>query len=230
MSRGLAVTIVLCGALPAVGCGHPARDMPDDAAIDAAPDAIDAPRGTPDLQFVAGAMVDTVQVTFENYLADNCAVVEHCVEGTGLRRLLRFTTVIANLGTGDLAVGEPPLPGESNGWFVWSECHQHHHFLDFASYELVDRAGHEVTARKQAFCLEDDQPVPPFIASSRYSCLNQGISRGWADVYSNGLPCQYIDTTGLPSGEYTLRVIVNPTGGLTETSYDNNVFTKIVRL
>jgi len=222
--RGL-VALVLVVAVSA-GCGDNARLV--DAAIDAEPDAPDRPRGVPDLQFMAGRMVDTVQTSFESFLADNCAVVEHCVNAEGPRRLLRFATVIANLGTGDLAVGEPPLPGENNQWFVWSQCHMHHHFVNFASYELYDRAGHMVTGRKQAFCLEDDEAVPPIIAPTRYSCLNQGISRRWADVYGAGLPCQFIDTTGLPSGQYTLRVVVNPNSDLTETDYTNNVFTKIV--
>jgi hypothetical protein len=105
----------------------------------------------------------------------------------------------------------------------------HHHVKDYASYELLDSTGVVLTARKQSFCLEDTQPIQPGVASSNYSCLRQGITRGWADVYSRYLPCQWIDVTGLPSGAYTLRVVVNPKQKLPESNYDNNVFSVGVR-
>ena len=60
----------------------------------------------------------------------------------------------------------------------------HHHVTNYASYELVDGDGVVVTARKQAFCLEDDEQVQLGAQPTGYSCANQGISRGWADVYS----------------------------------------------
>ena len=35
------------------------------------------------------------------------------------------------------------------------------------------------------------------------------VSSGWADIYANGIPCQWIDVTDLPDGDYQLRVTVN---------------------
>lgn len=238
---------VLAGALFGVlaGCGNPAatRDAdplgdvtaePRDAPAPDVPDApdaspFDAPPGMPDLQFAAGEMANTVVVTADNFFADDCAVLEGCVGAAGRRILLRFDTVTANRGSGNLAVGVPPPPGESDEVFQWSECHKHHHVANYASYELVDTAGTVITARKQSFCLEDAEQVQPGAPATGYSCKNQGISRGWADVYSRYLPCQWIDVTGLPSGSYTLRIIVNPLKTIPESNYDNNVFTANVQ-
>jgi hypothetical protein len=57
----------------------------------------------------------------------------------------------------------------------------------------------------------------------RILSLRTGISVGWADVYTSGLPDQYIDVTGLPHGSYTLEVVANPDGILQEKSRTNNI-------
>jgi hypothetical protein len=51
----------------------------------------------------------------------------------------------------------------------------------------------------------------------------QGISRGWADVYSWPLPGQYIEVSGVPDGDYDVVVTVNPFKLIEETDYDDNV-------
>lgn len=192
--------------------------------------AADAPAGVPDLQFVPEAMAGTVAIDVAELAADNCAVVEHCVGGPGRRKLLRFATVTANLGSGDLIVGVPPPVGESNDVFQWSPCHMHHHFLNYASFELVDGAGNVVTARKQSFCLEDDRPVVLGAQKHGYTCKNQGITRGYADVYGSDLDCQWIDITGMAPGAYTLRMVVNPLHTIVESDTTNNVFSVPVSL
>jgi hypothetical protein len=35
-----------------------------------------------------------------------------------------------------------------------------------------------------------------------YVCGNQGITSGWADLYSKNLSGQWIDITGVPDGDY----------------------------
>jgi hypothetical protein len=195
-----------------------------------APGPLDAPAGVPDLQFVAEAITGTVAIDVAEFAADDCAVVEGCVGASGRRNLLRFATVTANLGCGDLIAGMPPPPGESNDVFQWSPCHKHHHFLNYASFELIDGAGHVVTARKQSFCLEDSQPVLLGAQSHGYSCKDQGISRGYADVYGSDLACQWIDITGMAPGAYTLRMVVNPLHTIVESDITNDVFTVGVSL
>jgi lysyl oxidase len=49
-------------------------------------------------------------------------------------------------------------------------------------------------------------------------------------VYGNSLDCQWIDVTGLPSGNYQLSVSVNPSRTFEEVSFDNNVTTVPVTL
>ena len=48
----------------------------------------------------------------------------------------------------------------------------------------------------------DRNPMYPLQspANARYNCGRQGIQRGWADSYYNGLECQYIDVTDVPPG------------------------------
>jgi hypothetical protein len=213
-----AVLALLAGAL--AGCGD--NSAPPDAPPDAVPDE---PQGVPDLQFVAEAMTGTVALDFVDFATDNCAVVEHCVGAAGRRRLLKFATVTANLGSGDLIVGVPPPPGVSNDVFVWSPCHQHHHVVNYALYELIDSAGNVTAGRKQAFCLEDDERVLLGAQTHHYSCKDQGISRGFADVYANSLACQWMDITGMASGDYTLRITVNPLHTIVESDTSNDVFT-----
>jgi hypothetical protein len=233
----------------AIGCGHPggaasldAAAVPLDVAAartDAAPigapaaDAspFDAPPGIPDLQFISAEMTQTVIVTQDPFRATDCEVIEGCVGAAGARTLLRFDTVSANRGTADLALGVPPDAGVSNDVFEWSPCHMHHHVKNYASYELLDATGTVVlTARKQSFCLEDGENIQPGVPPHGYSCADQGITRGWADVYSRFLPCQWIDVTDLApqGGTFTLRVVVNPLRTLPESNYDNNTFTALV--
>ncbi|HMG57174.1 MAG TPA: lysyl oxidase family protein [Kofleriaceae bacterium] len=235
------VSSLVLGALGALagaaGCGNPAgaahdADVPDTAPRDAGPDARDPVDASPydaapgpDLQFIAEEMVHSVVVTADNFRADDCEVLEGCVGAEGRRTLVRFDTVSANTGRDNVFVGAPPDPGIDNKMFEWSECHKHHHVKNYASYELLDASGVVLTARKQAFCLEDGEQIQPGVPATGYSCMNQGITHGWADVYSRYLPCQWIDVTGLPSGQYTLRIVVNPLHILPEANYDNNEFT-----
>lgn len=238
MSRALARGIV-AGIMALIGCGAPGSAGSDRVARDAAsapradapapdapdpPDAPDLP-GLADLQFVDREMSNTWLVNLVNIAPDDCAVVEQCVGAPGDRLLLRFDTVTANRGTGDVYLGAPPPDGESNDVFQWSACHMHHHYANYISYELSDARGVVLTGRKQAFCLEDGEQVQVGAVPRGYQCHNQGISSGWADVYSRYLPCQWIDVTDLPSGAYTLRATVNPLHALPESNYDNNVFT-----
>lgn len=217
-SAGGPALAVLAALSTLAGCGDSLHPSPD------------AATGVADLQFMSDQMAASLLHDDVTFLDTDCEVVEHCVGAPGHRFLLRFDTVSANRGTADVFVGVPPPPGESNDVFEWSPCHKHHHVRNYASYELSDPTGVVLTARKQSFCLQDTQAVQPGIASSDYTCLRQGITRGWADVYDRQLPCQWIDVTGLPPGPYTLRIVVNPLHTLPESNYDNNEFIAAVQL
>ena len=180
-----------------------------------------------DLTLLGEQMAPTIVVTPQTFAADDCAVVERCVEAAGPRVLLRFDTVTANVGEADLVVGPPPAMGASDDTFTWSPCHGHHHVTGYATYELRDASGLVVAGHKQSFCLHDVQAVRPEAASNNYDCTNQGMSAGWADVYSKMLPCQWIDVTGI-SGTFTLRIEVNASRKLVERDTTNNAWSTTV--
>jgi hypothetical protein len=211
----------LAGAL-ADATGEAAMDAAASPGVDGAPGPDDAGAG-PDLVVVANAARASAIVTEDTFATDDCEVIEACIGGPGTRRLLRFDAVIANVGTADLIVGPPPAPGVSDAIFVWSACHQHHHVRGFAEYALLGPdGGVVVVGRKQAFCVEDSTAVRTGATSRGYGCANQGISHGWADVYTRYLPCQWIDVTDVPSGHYQLRIRINTLGTLPERDVTND--------
>ncbi len=166
-------------------------------------------------------------IVTRNFAPDDCAIVEGCVNAPGRRRLLRFNMTTPNLGPGDVFLGDP----SHNPNMVFSQCHQHYHFEQYADYRLLDRQGNLVAeGHKQAFCLVDlwqldpnQWPVANPHRNPQFTdCGFQGISSGWADIYSRDLPCQWIDITGVPSGVYTLSARVNPARAVEENDYSNN--------
>src|SRR5262249_15392064 len=58
---------------------------------------------------------------------------------------------------------------------------------------------------------------------AKYNCSNQGIQVGWGDLYDSTLDGQWIDTTGLPDGNYVIEVEPNPLGVIQESNYANNI-------
>lgn len=197
-------------------CGHACA--PGNACVAGA--CVDTP--LPDLSVDAAVLATSVSIDHRTFETSSCAVVEGCVGGTGDRRLLRFSTRTPNHGLADLNVGPPA--GNPN--LVWSPCHGHYHFSDYASYRVLDLEGNVVaTGHKQAFCLMDTNRVDPEAPhqSPHYTCSNQGISQGWADTYGSGLDCQWVDVTDLAPGHYQLEVSVNPAHVFAELDYSDNV-------
>ncbi|HSQ01483.1 MAG TPA: lysyl oxidase family protein [Candidatus Dormibacteraeota bacterium] len=176
----------------------------------------------PDLGVDQQDLRDSVLIESKDFPPDNCAVFEGCVDGTGNRKLLRFNTTTPNYGPGDVFLGNP----QGNPNFVYSACHNHYHFSEYADYRLLDMAGNIVArGHKQAFCLVDLWQPPGLHGRGDPQfdhCGYQGISAGWADVYNRGLDCQWIDITGVPSGRYVLSVTINPAHVIQEHDYSNN--------
>jgi len=165
-------------------------------------------------------------VITRTFNSNDCEVVEGC-EPVGQRTLLSFTTETRNIGGGDLIMGDP----STNSLYYWATCHQHWHFEQFCEYNLLDASNNIVaTGHKVGFCLEDVHSFSPSASPEPiYNCTYQGIQSGWADIYKgvtsllpDGLPCQYIDITGVPPGNYVLQIIVNPDNVLPESNTANN--------
>lgn len=174
----------------------------------------------PDLIVVADTAAQSLYIDRETFGADSCALAEACINGTGERRLLKFSTETANVGPMDLILGSP---SEDLG-FEFSECHGHYHFEGYATYQLKNPAGEVVAAgHKQAFCLLDSSPVGNGNRAPQFHCGFQGITSGWSDVYGAGLDCQWVDITDVPNGDYVLSIGINPERTIPESNYDNNV-------
>jgi hypothetical protein len=122
------------------------------------------------------------------------------------------------------------------GVFTYHSEHDHVHFDDFASYRLravtaTGGVGAIIrTGTKVSFCLTDSDEYDVTLPGSPnngsyFSCsgTKQGISVGWADVYSDSLADQWIDVTRVKSGKYFLEVAVDPHNRIVEENETNNV-------
>ena len=169
--------------------------------------------------------VDEIDVT-----PTSCTLFEGCVDAQGARSVMRFALFTPNIGSRDLTLG---IAANNPAIYHYSDCHEHYHFDEYARYELQEAGGGDsmATGHKQAFCLLDSTGWAWDEEVETYDCANQGISRGWGDIYSDFLPCQWIDITGVPPGDYVIYATINqprldsayPT--LNEMDYTNNTVT-----
>jgi hypothetical protein len=65
--------------------------------------------------------------------------------------------------------------------------------------------------------------VPPSNERIIASGGNHGISVGYTDIYSKGLAYQWVDVTGLASGEYWIETEVDPADHIVESDESNNI-------
>ena len=185
-------------------------------------------KGMPDLIVDQASLRQHWVVRTEDLPASFCSVQEGDIT-PGEHQLVRFTVSTPNIGDADLAVGDPNEHIAANdGLFELATCHNHYHFRHYALYELVDAAtGHVWKAAKRGFCMIDIEKVQGYTGDAdnkRHfaSCGavgipgNQGISKGWADVYIWKLGGQYFLLDGgdgqppVPPGNYVIRITVNP--------------------
>lgn len=129
--------------------------------------------------------------------------------------------------------------------YVRSPDHSHWHYLGFDRYELRDPGGTSIVAdRKTGFCLGDRYRIGAGLATSSVAeweeecgrdqpellTVEEGISPGFGDDYPARLEGQYIDLTGVPSGEYLLVHEVNANRRLEELDYANNTASAAVEI
>jgi hypothetical protein len=125
-----------------------------------------------------------------------------------------------------------------NADFIYHPTHNHFHFSGFATYELVKRdskGAYRPTSskgNKTSFCIIDTIPVS--LLGSSYNGFHgsydfcdahlQGMSAGWADVYTAILPDQWIDlgTSKLANGQYAILSVADPMNHIRETNEQNN--------
>ena len=186
--------------------------------------------GKADLVVDPQRFVSQMEIVDRLFVEGSCAIQEGAVGATGVRRILRFDTVLMNSGDGDLVVGDRSDPNNPFAeFFEFAPCHGHFHIRDFSVYELlsVDRQV-VVAAHKQGFCMEDSLKYDG-AKSKGFDCAFQGITSGWGDWYFKQLTGQWIDITGVPEGDYIVRVRINLVNTFDEGSnrYTNAVETSI---
>ena len=176
--------------------------------------------GKPDLVVDPQRFVAQMEIVDRLFSEGSCAIEEGAVGGTGYRRILRFDTVVMNSGNGDLVVGDRSDPNNPYAeWFEFAPCHGHYHIRGFSTYELLNTARTVVVAgHKQGFCFEDSFKYEDGGKSHGYECSNQGITSGWGDWYYKQLVGQWIDITGVPEGDYIVRVTLNEVGIFDESA------------
>ena len=133
------------------------------------------------------------------------------VGGSGYRRLLRFDTVLMNRGDGDLVVGDRSDPNNPYApYFVFHPCHGHYH-IKTSRLRAGQADGDGRRRRHEAgILLRGFVQVPRTAGRGHgYDCHDQGITSGWGDWYYKQLVGQWIDITGVPEGEYIVRVTLN---------------------
>lgn len=189
--------------------------------------------GFPDLVIDSRRLVSSLDVVTRTFSAGACELAEGSIGAAGTRRLLRFDVAIVNRGDGDLIVGDPTDPVNPYAEeFQFSGCHEHYHIAGFTDYQLRNLDGTLAAfGHKQAFCLEDLVRYGTTGASHGYTCGNQGITSGWADLYSKYLSGQWVDITGVADGDYILHVEINAADTFNEGSNSaENVFEVGIRL
>lgn len=186
--------------------------------------------GLPDLTPDPQRFQSQMEIVDRLFAPDDCNFVEGAVGGVGYRRLLRFDTVIINAGDGDLVVGDRADPNNPyHDWFYFSPCHGHYHLRGFADYLLLRPDGTIAAhGHKQGFCMEDSLKYNGG-KSHGYNCDFQGITSGWGDWYYKQLDGQWIDITGVPAGDYVVRMVINAAGTFDEgeNRYPNVIETTI---
>jgi hypothetical protein len=203
---------------------------------------------------VASAQVTELLPNLEPFPASDVQLVSGA---DGLE--LRFSATSWNRGVGPFELHGGELVGENQqnvyqlvrqtdrtystylvGTFEFHPEHNHFHFEDYALYELlpVDAPGASgLQGAKISFCILDNTKVntqlPNAPKRAVYTTCNpdvQGMSVGWGDRYGYALPGQSLPFGDNPSGDYLLRITIDPNHQLHESDPSNNVSCALLRI
>ncbi|MCF8258153.1 MAG: T9SS type A sorting domain-containing protein [Flavobacteriales bacterium] len=183
----------------------------------------ECPEG-PDLVLNEEMLASSMYLSSLTTGSNDCRIDEGCLNGYGLRNVLRFSTHIYNIGNTDYYIGNPTLNPDQ---FSTINCHNHTHYVGYAEYKLYSATGVQIPIGfKNGFCVMDLECWSGG-GTGQYGCSNMGISKQCGDIYDAGLDCQFIDITDVDTGLYTF---VNTTNwdqspdalGRQELNYMNN--------
>lgn len=208
----------------------------------------------PGVDIVHGGFFDTsasgrvryrFRVALANIGAGPLQIVEQTAEVAGVKTEQTITQQILQSGGGntfrDRQIGKFDYPPEVVDGFG------HLRFPGLAQYNLyeaLDNGGPALdvgdrvrTNDKLSMGIVDsiayNQPIPGAPVSGVYMFASDevlGISIGYADLYGANLPGQWIDVTGLASGQYWLEVQIDPYDRVLELDETNNTTQILVDL
>lgn len=171
-----------------------------------------------------------VYVKYRYFEHESAEVHEKCVKSSGWRKLVTFSSVDSNngkyafhLGPVNYHVGNDTLNPtfQRGGLFYLDPRHGHYHTPYYSNFTAEGKY-HTFASNdtKRGFCLVSSKRVVNDIwapwASPYTACDFQGITAGSADIYNEGIPCQWIDITDLPEGKIDLGVKINAWDALPE--------------
>lgn len=174
-------------------------------------------------------IVRNFSIQSETFASNSHDIQDGCVTA-GTHRVMRFDFLTHNKGNADLVVGNP---ADHLDWFVLSASHGHYHLIDFNQFQFYDGNGDPTAVgAKQAFCLEDSERIDPNAGPPQFNdCnTNQGVTAGWADLYHDTLPCQYVVIDNLPDGDFTLLSTTNAKRLFPEDTFDDNTICTGLRI
>ncbi len=135
------------------------------------------------------------------------------------------------------------------GTMEWDPAptHQHWHFTDFATYELLNAdKTRAVRSGKEAFCLANTDAVDltgegadwegyqedlgSVCGGYETRSIREVLSAGWGDTYAQFRAGQSFPIKNLADGVYYVRVLANPIGTLIESDTTNNESLRRIRL
>jgi hypothetical protein len=140
------------------------------------------------------------------------------------------------------AIGRAPI-----GQLEFHPEHQHWHFRQFTEYSMLDAdSGQVAISGKESWCLANTDAIDLAVPNANWQgfgsdvftmCggpealwIREVLDVGWGDTYSQYIAGQAFDITDLPNGKYYVRVHVNPLGSMYESTTDNNVEDRLVKL
>jgi hypothetical protein len=178
------------------------------------------------------------------------------IEKTSSGKLLRFSSIVVNVGVGPFEVHGERAEGASNMttqqrifdsaggsrdvstaaiMYFSGDGHNHWHVRDLEHFELIplDNGNRPRTGAKHGFCFYDNyrygSSKPTVYTRASGACGTSsslqtfmGLSVGWGDRYRYTLPDQYIDISGLTSGQYRLWATADANDWFVESDDSNN--------
>jgi hypothetical protein len=125
------------------------------------------------------------------------------------------------------------------GCFIFHVAHNHWHFEEFERYDLrrVHSTKMLASSEKVSFCLLDTFTIPnvpgrpddPYYGPCNAD-VTMGLSVGYSDLYSSGLPGQELDIRGLPNGRYCLLMTADPGERVTEANESDNGRSTVIEI